>query len=161
MLIKTPNQSKYGKTIAVFKGDNIYTGGGTTDTTIPIGEFELPGSLSATSSSNNWISTDNGVYIIFSGLIQFKQSQWETQYRVTDSSGTVASWATLDDSPTISLAEGQTEGARIFPWSFGVDLFNIAGLTDRKIEFRLHRVSSEGSTPRINSWRITAWYSNL
>ena len=159
-LIKSPVTGLYGKSTAVFKGYQIYSGG-TTASAVDIGSFFLPGHPSASDANSNYIVTDNGQFIIFSGLVQFRMSTWTTQYRITNSSNVTGSWADLNDSPTVSLSEGETANARIYAWGFGVSLWSIASQNDRRIDFRLRRKATNGGTPRLNSWRIAAWYSNL
>lgn len=147
--IKSIRQPVYGPPVSVLSDWNIYSGG-TTANSIYLGQMYLPGS---TNTSLKKISTKNGAYIIVSGLIQFRDSEWRTQYRVNG-----GSWTFLDDAPIINHV-GNAD-AEIFAWSFGIDLWSIANPEDETIEFRLVETET-GSEAHFNSYRFVMSYSNL
>ncbi len=157
--IRAASSNAYSRSVAVISGGQIFSGGSTA-TAVDIGGFWLPGHSGGPWDSD-YISTVNGEYIIVAGIIQFRMSVWTTEYKIIRQDFTDTGWQQLGSSPTISLDSGETEDARIFPWSFGIPIWNIASTTDREILFRLRRVGTAGSTPRINSWRISMWYTNL
>src|SRR5690606_38530982 len=101
--IMSPQTGRYGHSVAVVSGYAVYDGGSTASEVF-VGRFYLPGHPFASTADHNFIATQNGAFIIVSGLIQLRQSRWGMQYRRADAVGAWTSWTHLNDAPIVSLS---------------------------------------------------------
>lgn len=139
--IKSAVNDSRGPVTAYWSGYEVFSGGGSSATTIDIGEFKL---LSSQVVANNKISTENSLFLLVNGLVSFKDSEWTMEYNLGGDG-----WLQVPDAPTIAQSYPENS-VRVFPWSFSVKLFGSGGIAsiDRYyIKFRLKRTNIYNTPP--------------
>jgi len=129
---------------------------------ILLGVFIFPPSPNATSTSRNLISTQNGYYVTVSGMLDYRDTSMEIQYRSQLSNGSYGPWYKVPQS-----IDYISTSRRMVPISFSIPIFELynpsgvlskVSLLDMGIEFRL---KSPGSGNDIFGMTIAFSYSNI